>query len=209
MFSRSVLLSLLTVSACADYPVASHRHLADPAAMVHEGRVYIYCSNDDDSPLEGGYDMKSLVCISSSDLKNWTDHGEVIRVPGAAPWASHTWAPAVIARNGKFYLYFANNGSNIGVAVSDHPTGPFVDPLGTSLINSSTPGVLPADNIWIFDPAVFIDHDAQAYLYFGDNGENNVRDIRLNEDMISVQGEAIEISARGFFRAPAQFLERG
>src|SRR5690606_14795636 len=40
----------------ADYPVASHRHLADPAAMVHDGRVYIYCSNDDDSPLEGGYD---------------------------------------------------------------------------------------------------------------------------------------------------------
>ncbi len=185
----------------ADYPIASHRHLADPAAMVYDGRVYIYCSNDDDSPLEGGYDMKSLVCVSSSDLKNWTDHGEVIRVPGAASWATHTWAPAAIERNGKFYLYFANNGSNIGVAVSDSPAGPFVDPIGRPLVTANTPGVLPAQNIWVFDPAVFIDDDGQAYLYFGGNGEDNVRIIRLNEDMISVQGEAIKVSARAFFEA--------
>lgn len=169
--------------------------------MVHEGRVYVYCSNDDDSPLDGGYDMKSLVCMSSSDLKNWTDHGEVIRVPGAANWATHTWAPAAIERDGMFYLYFANNGSNIGVAVSDSPTGPFVDPLGRPLVTAQTPGVLPADSIWVFDPAVFIDDDGQAYLYFGGNGEDNVRIIRLNEDMVSVQGEAIKVTAPAFFEA--------
>src|SRR5690606_28772799 len=135
------------------------------------------------------------------DLKNWTDHGEVIRVPAAAEWATHTWAPAAIARNGKFYLYFANNGSNIGVAVSDNPTGPFVDPIGHPLVTANTPGVLPAENIWVFDPAVFIDDDGQAYLYFGGNGENNVRIIRLNEDMISVQGEAIKVSAPASFKA--------
>ena len=37
----------------------------------------------------GGYTMKSIVCVSSSDLKNWTDHGEVLRVPVRAAWA--TW----------------------------------------------------------------------------------------------------------------------
>lgn len=195
--------TLLTVvpRARADYPVASHRHLADPAAMVHAGRVYLYCSNDDDSPIDGGYDMKSLVCVSSADLKNWTDHGEVIRVPRDASWAVHTWAPAVIERDGTFFLYFANNASGIGVATSPSPTGPFTDPLGHVLINSATPGVLPAANIWIFDPAVFIDHDGQAYLYFGGNGENNLRVIRLNRDMISVDGAAMPYTVPNFFEA--------
>jgi arabinoxylan arabinofuranohydrolase len=185
----------------ADYPVMSHRHLADPSTLVHGGRVYVYCSNDDDSPLAGGYEMKSLVCVSSSDMKNWTDHGEVIRVPRDASWAAHTWAPAAIERNGTFFLYFSNNASGIGVATSDSPTGPFKDALGRALINASTPGVLPAQNMWIFDPGVFIDHDGQAYLYFGGNGESNLRIIRLKEDMISVEGAAMPVTVQNFFEA--------
>ncbi|HUG11882.1 MAG TPA: family 43 glycosylhydrolase [Opitutaceae bacterium] len=185
----------------ADYPVASHRYLADPATLVHEGRVYVYCSNDDENPVGGDYSMKSIVCISSSDMKNWTDHGVVFRVPSGAAWAGNSWAPAVAARNGQFYLYFGNGASNIGVASSDSPIGPFTDARGSSLINSATPGVLPATNMWIFDPAVFIDDDGQAYLYFGGNGESNVRIIRLNEDMISVSGSAIALTVQYFFEA--------
>jgi len=185
----------------ADYPIVSHRYLADPSAMVHDGRVYVYCSNDDDSPITGGYAMHSLVCVSSSDLKNWTDHGEVFRVPANAAWASNSWAPSAVARNGKFYLYFGNGGSNIGVASSLSPIGPFTDAKGSSLVNSSTPGVLPAPNIWIFDPGVFIDDDGQAYMYFGGNGESNIRIIRLNEDMVSTSGPAVGMTAPGFFEA--------
>lgn len=199
-----VLLVILAPAApplAADYPIVSHRHLADPAALVHDGRVYVYCSNDDDNPVEGGYSMKSLVCVSSSDLKNWTDHGEVLRVPAQAAWASHAWAPAAIARNGKIFLYFANNASGIGVASATSPVGPFTEARSGALINSSTPGVLPADNIWIFDPAVFIDDDGQAYLYFGGNGESNLRIIRLNEDMISTSGAAIRLTVPSFFEA--------
>jgi arabinoxylan arabinofuranohydrolase len=185
----------------ADYPIVSHRFLADPATLVHNGRVYIYCSNDDDSPVGGGYAMQSIVCVSSGDLKNWTDHGEVLRVPSAATWANNSWAPAVIARNDKFYLYFGNGASGIGVASSTSPTGPFTDARGSALINASTPGVLPATNIWIFDPAVFIDDAGQAYLYFGGNGESNVRIIRLNEDMISTSGSAVALTVQFFFEA--------
>ncbi len=187
--------------ALADYPVASHRYLADPAALVHGERVYLYCSNDDDNPTGGGYQMKSLVCVSSGDLKNWTDHGEVLRVPAAAPWASNSWAPAVIARNGRFYLYFGNGGSSIGVASSASPTGPFTDARGSVLIDSRTPGVLPATNMWIFDPAVFIDDDDQAYLYFGGNGESNVRVIRLAPDMVTTSGSALTLTVPYFFEA--------
>lgn len=194
-------LTFLTSWLRADYPIASHRYLADPTALVHNGRVYLYCSNDDENTVEGGYVMKSLVCVSSSDLKNWTDHGVVFRVPADASWATYAWAPAIIARNGQFYLYFGNSASGIGVASSTSPTGPFTDAKGGYLINSSTPGVLPATSMWIFDPAVFIDDDGQAYLYFGGNGINNARVIKLNGDMITTSGSAVTIATPNFFEA--------
>lgn len=198
----SLLFAGLGQTAFADYPIASHRFLADPGAMVYDGRVYLYCSNDDDNPIDQeGYSMTSIVCISSSDLKNWTDHGVVFEVPRDASWAGRSWAPSPIERNGKFFLYFGNGGNGIGVAVSDNPAGPFKDPLGNKLIEYSTPGVMPAEHMWLFDPMAFIDDDGQAYLYFGGNGDDNVRAIKLNEDMISVDGPAVQLSALHFFEA--------
>ncbi len=197
-------LFLVSTSALADYPIASHRYLADPASLVHDGRLYLYCSNDDDNVVAGGgdngYKMASIVLVSSSDLKNWTDHGEVIRAPRDASWAYNTWAPAVIERNGTFYMYFGNSGGGIGVAKSSSPTGPFKDAKGSALITGSTPGA-SGQNMWLFDPGVFIDDDDQAYLYFGGNGESNVRVIKLNSDMVSVSGSAASITAKGFFEA--------
>jgi len=187
----------------ADYPLVSHRFLADPGSLVYNGRVYLYCSNDDENPSseDGGYQMKSIVCVSSSDLKNWTDHGIVFQVPRDAAWAGNSWAPSAVERNGKIYLYFGNGGSNIGVATADSPTGPFADPIGRNLVNINTPGVLPAENIWVFDPMTFIDDDGQAYLYFGGNGEDNLRVIKLKEDMISLDGSATQFHVPYFFEA--------
>ena len=73
------ILIVFSQSAFADYPIMSHRKLADPGSLVYNGRVYLYCSNDDENPGDNksGYQMKSIVCVSSSDLKNWTDHGIV------------------------------------------------------------------------------------------------------------------------------------
>ncbi|MBN1950256.1 MAG: family 43 glycosylhydrolase [Bacteroidales bacterium] len=187
----------------ADIPIVSHRYLADPGSLVYNGRVYLYCSNDDENPPtdDGGYQMSSIVCISSSDLKNWTDHGIVFQVPRDASWAANSWAPTIAERNGQFYLYFGNGGNGIGVATADSPVGPFVDPLGERLISSETPGVLPAENLWLFDPMTFIDDDGQAYVYFGGNGEDNLRVIRLNEDMISLDGSATQFHVPYFFEA--------
>jgi arabinoxylan arabinofuranohydrolase len=192
-----------TTYTLADYPIVSHRFLADPGSLVYNGRVYLYCSNDDENPAteDGGYQMTSIVCVSSSDLKNWTDHGIVFQVPRYAAWASNSWAPSAVERDGKFYLYFGNGGSGIGVATADNPTGPFTDPIGERLVSSSTPGVLPAENMWLFDPMTFIDDDGQAYMYFGGNGEDNLRVIRLNEDMISVNGAATQFHVPYFFEA--------
>ncbi|WP_437813876.1 glycoside hydrolase family 43 protein [Sorangium sp. So ce1078] len=191
-------------SALADYPIASHRYLADPASLVHDGRVYLYCSNDDDNVKEDGsdnsYEMASIVAVSSSDMKNWTDHGEVMRVPRDVSWANDSWAPAMVERDGKIFMYFGNGGSGIGVASSASPTGPFKDAKGSALVTSSTPGA-SGPNMWLFDPGVFVDDDGQAYLYFGGNGEQNARIIRLNDDMVSVSGSAIALTVPYFFEA--------
>jgi len=194
--------------ALADYPIVSHRYLADPGALVYNGTVYLYDSNDDDNPVAGGYEMKSIVCVSSSDLKNWTDHGEVFRVPMDATWAGNSWAPAAVARNGKIYLYFGNNASGVGVASSATPLGPFADAAGKALVNASTPGASGTSS-WLFDPSVFVDDDGQAYLTFGGNGANNARIIKLNSDMISVSGSAIALTAQNFFEASWLYKRNG
>lgn len=196
-----VLLGASATSAWADYPIASHRYLADPSPLVTKDRVYIYCSNDDESPVEGSYNIPNVVCVSSADMKNWTDHGSVFRAEDSTEWAKKTWAPAAIERNGKFYLYFGNGGGNIGVVVAEGPTGPFEDVLGKPLIEHGTPGVQPAENMWLFDPGVFIDDDGQAYIYFGGNGDDNVRVAKLKEDMVTIDGDVIKLHAPNFFEA--------
>ncbi len=199
--TTAALLPLLAATAFADFTVASHRYLADPTTLVRDGRVYVYCSNDDESPVGGGYNIPDVVCVSSADLKNWTDHGSVFRAETDTAWAKKTWAPGAIERDGKFFLYFGNGGGNIGVVVADNPVGPFRDVLGRPLVEHGTPGVQPAKNMWLFDPGVFIDDDGQAYLYFGGNGDDNVRVAKLKRDMVTIDGEIIKMSAPAFFEA--------
>jgi len=198
-------------------PLVTYRFGADPYALVYEDRVYLYMTNDmleyDDSGnvKDNTYaSINKLGVISSDDLVNWTDHGEiqVAGSEGAAKWATQSWAPAavhkVIDGKDKFFLYFANNASNIGVLTSDSPTGPWVDPIGKPLITRQTPGV--AEVTWLFDPAVLVDDDGQGYIYFGggvpqgqDAMPNTARVMKLGEDMISVVGEADVIPAPYMF----------
>jgi beta-xylosidase len=68
----------------------------------------------------------------------------------------------------------------IGVLVADSPYGPFKDPIGKPLVKNS------GDDI---DPTVLIDDDGQAYLYWGNP---NLWYVKLNEDMISVNGDVVK-----------------
>lgn len=200
-FFKRTVYALLGIAAVfsltsADNPIISHRFTADPNATVYDGRVYVFCSNDDDN--HGSYGLSSYILLSSDDMVNWTDHGEIFRVPRDAPWASRAFAPTAIERDGKFYLYFPDGGNSVGVAVADRIEGPYVDPLEKPLIDKS----LPNCNVqWLFDPAVFIDDDGQAYIYFGGGNGRHLRGMKLNDDMISVSGSAVTINAPGSFEA--------
>jgi len=192
----------LAVVALADNPVVSHRHLADPNGYVWNNRIYAICSNDDDN--SAGYDMKSAVVISTSDRLNWTDHGDVFRVTRDAKWAYGSYAPTAIPAKGKIYMYFPNVTSGVGVLVADRPEGPYKDPLGKALINST----LCNGVAWCFDPDVFVDTDGSAYLVYG-GGNNtanpygdNIRGIALNADMISVKGSPVRLQSKASFEGP-------
>lgn len=183
-------------------PIVSHVFTADPSAHVFEGRVYVYTSHDLDD--QTGYEMTDYHAFSSNDLVNWQDHGVVLDAANIG-WTDRLYAPgaAYSPATGKYYLYFPNAGSAIGVAVADSPGGPFADALGGPLVDRNVPGAEDVD--WLFDPMAFVDDDGQAYLYFGGGPENtgdNARVIRLNADMVSLADAAATIiPAPDFFEA--------
>ncbi len=200
-------------------PLVAHKFGADPYVLVYKDRVYVYATYDQfEYDAEGNVKdntyakINKLSVISSDDLMNWTDHGAVHAAgpDGAAKWATQSWAPAaahkVIDGKDKFFLYFANNASGIGVLSSDSPTGPWVDPIGKPLIARSSPAAQGVT--WLFDPAVLVDDDGRAYIYFGggipegqDAMPNTGRVMELGPDMTSVIGEAAAIPAPFMFES--------
>ncbi len=167
----------------AQNPIIQTNFTADPAPMVYNDTVFLYTGHDDD--MAEGFLMKNWLLYTSTDMANWTDHGEVASLKNF-DWTADNgaWAPQVIARNGKFYMYcpVVQRGAwmAIGVLVSDSPYGPFRDPLGKPMIVNSNEDI---------DPTVFIDDDGQAYLYWGNP---NIYYVKLNEDMISYSGEIVK-----------------
>lgn len=188
MFGAAFFLSA-TRPVGASEPIIQTRFTADPAPMVYDGTVYLYTSHDEDDA--DGFKMVDWRLYTSTDMVNWTDRGAVASLKTFS-WANQTndaWAPQVIARNGKFYLYapVTQPGSPrnvIAVAVADKPEGPFKDALGRALVG-------PADGY--FDPTVTIDDDGRAYLYWGNP---NLWYVRLNKDMISYSGQIEKIAPR-------------
>ena len=146
-YSKWTLLFLFLCighSAKADYPIFWQRYTADPSGIEYNGRLYLFCSHDTYNAERGyGYFMNDITCISTDDMKNWTDHGEVFHAKDSKWGAKMTWAPCVVHRNGKFYLYYGDaNSGGIGVAVSDLPTGPYIDNHDRPVVGMDTPGVL-------------------------------------------------------------------
>ncbi|GGN07598.1 beta-xylosidase [Lentzea pudingi] len=145
---------------------------ADPNIVAFGDTYYIYATTDGFD----GWSGTKFSAWSSKNLVDWTDEGVILDLGPDVSWADrNAWAPAIAERNGKYYFYFCAE-AKIGVAVSDSPTGPFVD-SGTPLVARN-----PSGGGQAIDPAVFVDRSGQPYLYWG-NGEAYV--VPLNGDMIS------------------------
>nr|WP_245653392.1 family 43 glycosylhydrolase [Herbidospora sakaeratensis] len=187
--SALLLVTLAPASARADNPVVQTIYTADPAPLVHNGRVYLYTGHDEDGSTY--FTMRDWRVYSSSDMANWTDHGSPMSL-ATFSWAdANAWAGHVAYRNNKFYWYVpvrqrSTGRMVIGVGVSNSPTGPFTDALGRPLVDNNE-----------IDPNVIIDDDGQAYLYWGNP---RLAYVRLNSDMISYSGgiNYVSLTAAGF-----------
>jgi beta-xylosidase len=177
-----------------DSPIGGH--FADPALVAFGGRYYVYPTTDGHEE----WAATSFRAFSSADLLEWTDHGVVLDLARDVNWAdAHAWAPAALARDGRYYLYFTAQGGSIGVASAPSPVGPFED-LGRPLIED---GAFAGRAI---DPAVFADADGSVYLYWGNGIAYGVR---LNEDLVSFDPSAVVSWNPPEFREAAHVHRRG
>ena len=176
-------------------PILSGFH-ADPEVLYSNKtkKYYIY-STTDGTPGWGGHDFS---VFSSGNLVDWKDEGKMLDVKGdQVKWATgNAWAPCIIEKKvGKAYKYFfyfsahnpQSNRKEIGVAVSDSPTGPFVDSGAPIITDADRPK--EARGGQAIDVDVFQDpKTGKFYLYWG-NGF--MAGAELNDDMLSVKKETI------------------
>ncbi len=148
-------------------PIIHHIGPADPSVIRYKSQYYLYPTWDGK-----GYDV-----FVSDDLVHWKQKPKCfIDQRGGA------WAPDVfhnVRGDGKFYLYYTVNnpagGKLIGVAVADHPLGPFHDK-----------GNLATGSI---DAHLFQDDDGAYYLYYV-NIENGFQILaQAMRDPLTPQGE--------------------
>ena len=181
---------------------------ADPEGTVFNKKYWIYPTYSD------VYEKQVFMdCFSSSDLVNWTKHERIIDT-AAVKWAHKAmWAPAIIEKNGKYYLFFAANDiqsdkehGGIGVAVADRPEGPFKDLLGKPLISSFQNGAQPIDQF------VFRDDNGKYFMIYG--GWRHCNIVQLNDDFTGLLPYADgsvykEITPEGYVEGPFMFKKNG
>ena len=110
--------------------------------------------------------------LSSTDLVNWQDEGRIFQGNTDTSWCvANFWAPELYEHNSKFYLFYSadwrENPNNdlenfrVGYAVSDTPTGPYVDVLNRPIYD---PGYPIIDvNLYFEDDRVFFYYSRVCY----------------------------------------------
>ncbi|MFP7296838.1 family 43 glycosylhydrolase [Neobacillus niacini] len=156
--------------------------IADPYVLYHEGTYYLYGTHTEDWPMM----QNGIKVYTSTDLVNWKEHDE---------WALHRdnswgenrfWAPEVIEKDGKFYMYYAVE-ERLAVATSDSPLGPFVQEE-MEPIHPNTPEI---------DAHIFTDDDGKQYMYFVRfEGGNVIYVAELNDDMKSIKEDTVTFVMR-------------
>lgn len=173
-------------------PVLPSFH-ADPEVLYsHEtGRYYIYSTTDGQPDWGGWY----FTIYSSADLTDWTYEGIALDLHTQdVAWADgNAWAPAIeekrTADGYRYYLYYSGNhvdgsGKQIGVAVSDSPTGPFRD--AGVIVRKSPVGHGQQIDVDVFTDPV----SGKSYLYWG-NGY--MAGAELTDDMLTIKDSTVTV----------------
>ncbi len=160
------LLALLAMVSCkSTEPKITYQNPLD----VEFGDPYVLLASDGRYYMYGTGGVKDgFGCYVSDNLVDWEYKGAVYKGNTPESWAvANFWAPEVYEKDGKFYMFFSadwrENPTNelenfrIGVAVSDSPTGPFVEMSDKPIFDPGYP---------IIDANVFKDDDGKYYLYY-------------------------------------------
>jgi arabinoxylan arabinofuranohydrolase len=202
----------VTITACAQVkpgngaganPIIRDKFTADPAPLVVGDTLYLYVGHD--QAADGVmFDMRDWLVYSTRDMKTWTEHGPIMKATDFKWAKGDAWASQAIEKNGKFYFYasVAHNdthpGMSIAVAVSDKPTGPFVDARGSALVTDAMTPKGP-HNWEDIDPTVFTDDDGTSWLAWGNV---NCYIAKLKPNMIDIDGPIREITPPHFVEGP-------
>jgi beta-xylosidase len=184
---------------------------ADPEAAIFNKQYWIYPTYS--APYA---EQVHLDAFSSPDLVHWTKHPNILDT-ARVKWAHRAmWAPAIVAKGGKYYLFFGANDyhpekpneppGGIGVAVADSPAGPFIDYLGKPLVGTIENGAQPIDQF------VFQDKDGKYYLIYG--GWQHCNIARLKDDFTGflpmADGTVFkEITPEKYVEGPLMFRRQG
>jgi beta-xylosidase len=177
---------------------------ADPEGIIFGKKYWIYPTYS--APFD---EQVFMDAFSSTDLVNWTKHERILDTT-AIKWAKRAmWAPAVVEKGGKYYLFFGANDvhegeiGGIGVAVADNPAGPFKDYLGKPLIGNIHNGAQPIDQY------VFKDKHGQYYMIYGGWSHCNIA--KLKDDFTGFipfeDGTTYkEITPKNYVEGPIMFI---
>jgi hypothetical protein len=164
-------------------------YYADPEILYSHKtqRFYLYPTSDGFTDWKGTY----FKTFSSTNLVDWKDEGIILQLGKNVTWADrNAWAPCIEEKKIKGhykYFYYFTAAQKIGVAVSDNPTGPFID-SGQPLIDQRPEGIKRGQ---VIDPDVFTDpKTGKTYLYWG-NGFMAAAE--LNSDMTSLKQQTLTI----------------
>lgn len=164
-------------------------YYADPEILYSNKtkKYYIYPTSDGFNDWSGYY----FKAFSSDNLTDWKDEGIILDLKKEVSWANrNAWAPCIVEKKikGKYqYFYYFTAAQKIGVAVSDHPTGPFKD-SGKAIVAERPQGIKDGQEI---DPDVFTDpKTGKSYLYWGNM---YMAAAELNPDMVSLKEGSTKI----------------
>ena len=157
------------------------KSIPDPTAIrVKDGTFYLY----------GTEDTRNIPVYKSEDMVNWTFVGTAFSDDTRPSWdGNHSlWAPEIRYIDGKYVLYYswARWGveweSNVGVAVSASPEGPFTD-LGC-LVDANAEDIMVQNSI---DQFHFQDK-GKHYLFWG--SFHGIYVTELEKDGLSIKRKA-------------------
>jgi beta-xylosidase len=178
---------------------------ADPEGAVFGKTFWIFPT------YSGRYEQQTFFdAFSSPDLVTWTKHSHVFGT-NEIKWARRAmWAPSVVEKGGRYYFFFGANdiqndkqAGGIGIAVADHPEGPYSDYLGKPLVDQFHNGAQPIDQF------AFHDRDGKYYLIYG--GWRHCNIVPLQDDFrglgtFSDGTQFKEITPQGYVEGVFMFI---